>query len=105
MQGSKKYTKLFDSWDLSATNYKIFVKALMSEMTPVDCHPVLGNPTEMSSYLKPFVGLREVGEILYGKDFWRDEQIVPYDLKYREPSEQCPYLINLRISFLPYRVI
>ena len=85
----EKIATSFDKSSEGKASYKAFVSRLFSEASPVDNLPVLGgDPTNISTYLKPFVGLRELGEELEGKDYWRGEKIVPPDLEYRDPSDQ-----------------
>ena len=84
----EELAQTFDKSAEGKNNFKLFAQRLFSEVTPVDNLPLLGNPTNLSTYLKPFVGLRELGEEFENKDYWRDEPIVPYDLQYRDNSDQ-----------------
>ena len=88
----EKIATSFSDTPEGKTDFKRFAKALLREMTPVDNLPVFGGDDLISNVTKPFVGLREVTEELQGRDFWRDEPIVPYDLQYRDNADQyMPY--------------
>ena len=88
----EKMSTIFGDTPEGKTDFKRFAKALLREMTPVDNLPVFGGDDLISTITKPFVGLREVTEQLQGRDFWRDEPIVPYDLQYRDNADQyMPY--------------
>ena len=88
----EKIATSFSDTPEGKTDFKRFAKALLREMTPVDNLPVFGGDDLISNIAKPFVELREITEELQGRDFWRDEPIVPYDLQYRDTADQyMPY--------------
>ena len=83
---------LMDDTPEGKNDKRIFAKNLFGNMTPVDNLPVFGALTggghPVTRLAEPFVGLRQLSEELTGRDFWKDEPIVPYDLKYEDTDYQ-----------------
>ena len=95
----EEMSQVFGKTAEGKNDFKLFVKGLIGQSSPSENLPILGELAEyplsgepldidVATLTKPFPVLREVAEEWQGRDFWREEPIVPTELAHLDPSEQ-----------------